>query len=354
MSEYNPFPFRDLAPNREPEPGMIGVDHPRTGSPARDLMVSAGLDWNVRKCPLAVVHHDGSEGPDASMPSFIPAAPAVALCRMDADGRPLQTLAVHKDTYQEVQWHVLADLADALGLDVVEAFQLRANRVVLLKCSPERFVIGNRDESIAHTMLGMAHDGSMGVFLMQWIERLVCSNGMTVMRGESVFKIPHRRNVLARIETAKRALGAAQVSGEEYRKQALRLASTDLSLHDILSWFGVVYRETVSAEPRGRYSADPVEAKAWARWNSGFQAITRDWRETYLAESRTLPDLAGSLWLAFNAVTNWIDHRSTVRVHKGQQNNADDARRFAGMLGTGASRKVRVFAMALQCADGVA
>jgi hypothetical protein len=67
----------------------------------------------------------------------------------------------------------------------------------------------------------------------------------------------------------------------------------------------------------------------------------RDWSEYFFDQGRgnRLPDVSGSLWAAFNGVTEWLDHR------KGRQNEGQ--RLNSLWFGEGARIKNRAYEVAV-------
>jgi hypothetical protein len=69
---------------------------------------------------------------------------------------------------------------------------------------------------------------------------------------------------------------------------------------------------------------DRVEAEALKKWLAKRDEVLTEWTRLYTAECDKRKATAGTLWAAFNAVTEWHDHErgrfeavadSTARVH---------------------------------------
>lgn len=323
-----------------------------TAPTAVELLASAGLDWTVHKRPLAALIDQGP----GRLPQVVDAAPHVALVAELADGPVV--LSAPKRGYEPFQNSDLAELADRLhsagAVGAPERVEvMRGGRVVLVHCAAEGFTLGETDETKRYTVLGMSHDGTLPLFAVSLATRMFCQNQLVSMAAKGVggIRVRHTSGMRVRLDQAEEAVARSTALAQDFERHARRLAGRTITLYQALAFWRLAW-STLSAEPDGQHAPLDADRRAWSRWDGRRAAATDAWLRTYNDESEALPGVAWTGWLAFNAVTRWIDNERVVRRSGGR--TEAEARAYAALFGSAARAKTKILSLALQSMGGQA
>ena len=162
--------------------------------------------------------------------------------------------------------------------------------------------------------------------------RVVCNNTLTraLSKGRTI-RVRHDRDMKKQLEHAKELLGVVQVQYDELTALFRRLADVRLRHEQALKYFADVFPEGSNAETAKR-AADQ------RRWAHHFYEHGR---------GNDLPKVRGTLWAAYNGVTELIDHRRPMTADPDFT-----AKRLASIwFGRGAAIKGRALELAKDMSD---
>jgi phage/plasmid-like protein (TIGR03299 family) len=232
----------------------------------------------------------------------------------------------------EVQYHT----AGALGA---------GNRVWLLAKLPGQIrVAGTDDVSEKYLLLANGHDGTLALRCLFTPVRVVCQNTLSLaLRGQKAgagVTLRHTGDVKSKLSEARRTLGLAEQFYTDLEAKANRLASVAMTSDRCRRYFEAVFP-----------LPDEPEKHQWA---------VKSARETHdkllgLFERGKGADLRGvrhTLWAAYNAVTEYVDHaKPSYQDKKKSLEENRSARLDRIWFGAGASLKASAFEHAMAFAS---
>lgn len=260
---------------------------------AAQAISAAGLDWEVQKQPLFT-------GPDRS----VRMKDWFAVCRTDRLAEPtggqLGVVGPHFEPLQNRDaFSFLDPVVGAGGAVFHTAGALRGGRQVwmLAKLPGEIRVVGD-DIAEKYLLLANGHDGSMAVRILFTPIRVVCQNTLNLaLRSNKGLAIRHYPDVAARVRAASELMGIAGRAFDRAGIVMQRMAAVSM-LGDRL----------------GQYLNCVIplagEGPALARSQAKHTRLT-DLFHTGLGND--MPGVRGSLWAAYNAVTQWVDRESFTK-----------------------------------------
>jgi phage/plasmid-like protein (TIGR03299 family) len=296
------------------------LDDPAT---AAEAITAAGLDYQVELARLATV--DG-----------IPVPQRVAAVRSDTQ----DVLGVVSPAYVPVQNRQAFGFLDAVaaegGIRYHTAGVLRrGERIWLLgKLPGEIRVRGSDDVTEKYLLLSNSHDGSSALRVYFTPIRVVCSNTLAMAdragKGEGI-AIRHRGNLAYKVRAAQEVLGLAVRYYDDLEGQIDLLAGHYPTSAQLESYFRSLYPDPEQgSNSRARHAREAL----YALFERGM--------------GNDIPAIRHSSWAAFNAVTEFVDHR-----RPGRGRDVDDrasSRLESAWFGSGAALKARAFDLALALA----
>ncbi|MBM4033053.1 MAG: DUF932 domain-containing protein [Planctomycetes bacterium] len=264
---------------------------------AQQAIRAAKLDWSVKKVPLfafegrialdvpgkfAVVREDLWGTPDCCVLGVV-----------GRDYRPLQ----NRDAFRFFDPIVGEDAAIYHTAGVLGA----GERIWILAKLPSQIRVVGVDISDKYLLLSNSHDGQSAVQMKFTPIRVVCQNTLTMAlsTGPTV-RAPHLRNLEERLQEARRLLGIVEQRYAEIEKAFQAMAKVQVDGERLAFYLGLVF-----PDPK-----DPLNERAMAR-------VKRDrfWSGHFFEHGagKDVPGVRGTLWAAYNGVTEYIDHRELPR-----------------------------------------
>ena len=288
-----------------------------------EAIQAAGLDWRVAKIPLA-----------ASDGRTLQPVDRFAVVRMDLwgkDGGPVlgyvgshYTPLQNRDAFRFFddivgEGAAIYHTAGALG---------HGERVWILAKLPEQIRVIGDDVVDKYLLLSNSHDGSSCVEVKFTPVRVVCQNTLSLaLRWGRTIRVPHTRHVKDRLAEAADLLGVVE---NEFARAGMvfrRMAEIPVG-GEALGW----YLDQVFPYPEDR-----TDSARLAR-------VTRDreWAGYFFdqGEGNGAAKVRGTLWAAYNGVTEYVDHRVLDQT--------GDRRLASVWFGDGRRIKARAFAAAVQ------
>ncbi|MCC6178371.1 MAG: DUF945 domain-containing protein [Chloroflexi bacterium] len=270
---------------------------------AADAITKARLNWKVAKVPLtmtrgyqtlpirnrfAVVREDHWEKPPLTGAAEEREGPCPILGIVGREYQPLQ----NSDAFAFFDEIVKSGRAT---YEWAGAFGHGWRIWVLVKMTKELRVVGD-DVVYPYLLLTNSHDGSSSVQVRFTPVRVFCENCLTTgQRGGPAFSITHRRALVSNLAVAQRTLGEIEQRFDQMGDDFTSMAHVALNGSMLDEFLGRVF-------PIPREGA---EAKTTRR-----MLQCRD-RAAHLFEhgaGNRHPDVKGTLWAAYNGVTELADH----------------------------------------------
>lgn len=285
------------APARQHAFADLGADVSELKTGDEVLEAAMLTDWNVRKLPL-FTEEDGKQ---------IPITHKVAVVRdHPITGEP-DVLGDVSPRYQEVQNEeivaFLDNLVDESGANYATAGSTRGgSRVFVTMKLPNHMLIGGIDRVEMHLGVTTSHDGSGSFQVMATPLRMQCLNQLSValhQAGDNVFRARHTKNVTQMIQQAREALDLTFRYTEDFTNLAELMLNQEMTL--------ATFEKIIEAEFGAPDDAAPATV---TRCDNKIQQMIDLWH------SPTQTEINGTVWGAFNALTEWYDHYSPVRGDK--------------------------------------
>lgn len=229
------------------------------------------------------------------------------------------------------QFAVLDAIRDESGAAYETAGAMHNGKVVFVTMKmPDSLVFNaaqGSDQVDLYLMAMNSHDGSKAFTLAVTPIRVVCQNtlDLAVRQAHRVFKIKHTRNAKSKITEAREALDLTFAYVEEFEQQVQQLIAQPMSDGDFERFIDSLVKKP-AASKRQETRIENTKIALRDMWNSPTQ------------------QLAGkNKWGAWNAVTEWVDWESGVRLKKANSNS--EARAMRTMSAAASQTKQKAFAL---------
>jgi phage/plasmid-like protein (TIGR03299 family) len=303
----------------------ITVEGVHTPTEALEL---AGLDWEVEQIPMTY-EVDGNTFNVETHVQNIRSDTKTPLGVVGTDWTPFNNRG-------------LAELAEACGetdgmvrCETFGTFR-GGRRVYLLVDTNSTFDLPGGDTNVNYLMFATGHDGGFAVVGMGTSVRVVCNNtfqwAMSSFERDlasgKAFKFRHTTGILDRVEEAKRALKVAASGAEVYKTVAIDMANYQMTESALREFFLDAYTASY-----GKIPTNPKTAKEEASRRRAQERVGQWLTNFSEGQGAQLKSARGTLWGAFNAITEWSDHDRTVRKNKNAR-NVDEARMESNLFGS--------------------
>lgn len=243
--------------------------------------------------------------------------------------------------YQPLQNTELAEIAYSLnGSDsVVESCgSLFNGGQVYFLIRGESFDTGNGNDTVERYMLlTNGHDGMLRATAKPTSIRVVCNNTLTMalnQQGQS-FGFTHNGDMAMKIQEAKEAMAMFRETGQFFKDAVSVLNYRSVTIESVQKFWTEIYQDMFEEIPMNPENKEEERAKKRAK------VTMSEWAKTFDEER----EVAGSnMWNAFNAVTNWMDHKTR---YNGTPEKKAENRLHSNLWGKSETKKKKVFKAAL-------
>src|SRR3989304_425621 len=173
----------------------------------------------------------------------------------------------------------------------------KGERVWIQAKLPGYIEVTKNDIIEKYFLLVNSHNGSTGIKLLFSPQRVVCQNTlqMALVSGQSsIMNIKHTKNHEIKIKQALKVLGLVEKIAEDFENDAKKMYEFKMSDADIDAYLADIINITKEAKDKVELYKD----KSYIRY--------RDYLEGGVGTD--IPGVKGSLWGAYNGVTESIDH----------------------------------------------
>jgi len=208
----------------------------------------------------------------------------------------------------------------------------RGRAIFLLAVLPDYIkILGSEEDTIKkYVLLANWHDGTSALLAMFTDVRVVCNNtlNMALSSAQSQVKIRHTASAEERMKEAMRTMGLVNQYNVELEKAFNKMAVAKMHTDQLLKYVHTLL-------PVDEMASDTAKKNAQER------------REMVLVladkgHGSDLDTARGTVWGAYNAYTEFVDHGSNFR--------SEDGRAASLLVGDGRARKQRAFDLAMQFA----
>jgi len=276
------------------------------------IALDNGLAWKVEKKPL--FDERGNK------------LPVFGMFRSDSN-RYFGTVSEQYNEVQNIDLLRMPELLEKTGTKVefVRAGEMNGGERIFaeyrLPFSVDVRKVGDLVQ--ASIVSSTRHDGKGAVINNVLLNRLVCTNGMTMKTGYALQYARHNAGVEAQIQEMKTTLIRAADDVKAFGELANGLASIYLSTEDIRA---IVERMFYESDTNNIYVNAQKQEKARSIL-SIFEANDND----------AFKKQRGTAWNLLNAVTNYTDHRTNYRSSNGE--TAEQAKARGSLFGAGHALK---------------
>ncbi|MEZ6142066.1 MAG: DUF932 domain-containing protein [Zavarzinella sp.] len=294
------------------------LDQPAT---AREAITAAGLDYRVERKPLKT--QDGTE---------------VSIRKATVRSDTNEVLGVVGNSYVPVQNFQAFEFLDSVVAEGELRYHTagalgRGEKIWMLAKLPGQIEVKNSSDIVEkYLLLSNAHDGSAALRVYFTPIRVVCQNTLSLAESRSQgqgVSILHKGDLQSKIRETRQVLGFATRFYDIAEQRINRLASHFPTQSQLSAYFEEIY-------------PDPEDGKDNTRALNIRQELNRLFEEGIGHDE---PSIKHSSWVAYNAVTEFVDH---VRPGRGLNDMERASRRLDSIwFGNGARLKQKAWNLAL-------
>lgn len=247
----------------------------------------AALDWEVLERPVAFLDDTGAP---ATIPEY------KALVR-ETDGRTLGIVGAKYTPLQNREAFKFFDpVLQNRSARLESAGSLRGGKRVWILAKLEHATadVLPGDPVEAYLLLYNSFDGSTAVGVQFTTIRVVCQNTLAAAREqgskgmEASIKLRHRGELAEALDIVQKAVNASKRTFDLTLEQFRFLTRKQLTVGSLEKYLRAVF-EVPAAEKLPKYTDYVLESLE-------------------IGPGSSIPGVAGTMWGAFNAVTDWLDH----------------------------------------------
>jgi phage/plasmid-like protein (TIGR03299 family) len=286
----------------------------------------AGLDWQVEQWGLRA-YKPGS-------PSDAPKDVDDKLANVRSDTKAV--LGVVGTNYRPFQNREAFDFMDALVGERLAMFETAGSlkggkHIWMLARIPREIRVAGNDTVRPYVLLTNSHDGTRTLRMIPTTVRVVCWNTLTLAlnraRAQEGLAIVHTESLERRVAEARHKLGIIANRIDRFAEQAQTLAKRQLTTEQLRDYFTQLVAKR----------SERQQKKLMERFLDNFHN-----------QRNALPEIRGSVWAAYNAVSEFADHEITV--HGKDEWTRLDNRVNSMWFGSGNALKQEAFEAALALA----
>ena len=280
------------------------------------MVVAAGLDWDVELRPIF------AQSPDGEMIKL----PVRRALMRTSDNK---VMTITGDLWKPLQnrdaMEFFRDYTESGGAKLETAGSLRGGKVIWALASiNEGFTVGRSDHVKGYVLLISPHEVGKAITVRTTTVRVVCANtmAMAVQNGRAQFSQNHLTQFDA--NRAKETIGLAKEQVHQAHLDAEALSQLKLSNYDTVRFLSKFFAPT----PEGMKEQAHIEMLL----NDPSQR-PKQMDQVMASVERAPGAIPNNGWGVFNGVTHWVDHVA------GSKN---DARLFNAWLGERSRLKTEI------------
>lgn len=308
---------------------------------SEEAIIAANLGWEVRLDP--------AQRNGADVPNYF------WTVRDDTD----TALGIVTSRYQPVQnreaFKFFDDVCqDPHGPKFVTAGSLFGGKKIwMLAKMPDIITVAGHDVVEEYLLLTNTHNASEKLSVLWTPVRVVCNNTLTLAlrtRGGG-WDFRHTGGITSKIEEAQDALGILRANHEHFSEALQTLVHFEPTEEQIDMTIAKLFVGKVTVDPdKPIFGEDEAGIEGEEVISTRLANIRSEVKElVYSGIGNDADGVRGTGWAFLNGVTEYVDHRRTVRVSEGR--DRDDARLQTIWYGSGAQTKAAAFKEILKLAS---
>lgn len=301
------------------------LDRPAT---AEQAIKAAHLDWEVSKQPLFAGDEEHRRVPDR-----------YAIVRADDWKNGKATVfGVVRRAYTPVQNRDAFRFFDPIIGEKAAVYHTagalgNGERIWILAKLPDDIRVIGDDIAQKYLLLSNSHDGNSAIQIKFTPIRVVCENTLTMALSQGpTLRVPHTKDVQERLRMAANMLNAIKVRYSELEGVFKRMATVQMNRDRLQKYYLQVFPDPKRGADESRYE----RALALAHTDRAGAERLYD-----VGRGNQQKGVAGTLWAAYNGVTEYIDYQRYAKA-------TDDRQVEAMWFGDGYSAKARAYTIAEQ------
>ncbi len=306
-----------------------GLGNELKSPPTSEAAIDAsGLNWRVAKVPLYVAGgtrlHELKDKFAVVREDHLADGVCHAFGVAGRDYVPLQNVEAFQFFDPIVrEGHATYETAGALG---------KGERVWVLARLREDLQIADGDHAKRYLLLSNTHNGTSSLQLKITPVRVVCNNTLTLALAQGgTIRVRHDRDMKKALDRAKQLLGLVQDSYAKLEGIFRSMVATRVDPPAVQRYLAAVFPDPVDAADAKAIEVLEIQrALAIHLFHNG--------------QGNSQPAVKGTLWAAYNGVTELIDHRKATL--KGP--DCTERRLHSVWFGRGAAIKARAFRVAAE------
>jgi len=290
---------------------------------AKEAICAAKLDWTVEK-RSAYYFHANSAMPIPDKFAVVPAD------GWEQESRP--AFGIVSKSFKLLQNREAFSFFDPIVGQEAAVYHTagalqNGRRIWILAKLPETIRVIGDDITDKYLLLSNSHDGHGAVQIKFTPIRVVCHNTLTMaLNYGPTLRVAHTRDMHVRLKQAERLLGIVHKQYDDLAETFQHMTRVQISGDDLAAYYRTVFPDPPNPDD-----------------DAGFVRVKRDrlLAEALFADGvgADMPGVPGTLWAAYNGVTEYIDHRPMQTTADGRLN--------AIWFGTGYLAKARAFRAAV-------
>lgn len=322
--------------NREKAWHGLGIVVQEDMTPEQAMKVS-GLGWTVSKSDtVAAVKVEGEEKQYLSETKDYS-----AIIRDDTKS----ILSIQGAGYKPVQNSEVFDLAYSLdkGIKVESAFSMAGGRRLVVLCRTGEMEAMSGDLLHKYMCLVNSHDGTIALSALPTSVRVVCRNTLNMAMAQGAkksYRVVHSGNMEEKKKAMEKALQLYATTGKLFADKVEALVKKPMTKDELQAFWVDVWGQLETPIVANPTNEDEAENR-----NSAMEAIGK-WSLIFDQE-RELLHAPANLWLACNAVTKHIQHKTFVG--RGRR-PTEDSLIQSNLLGLNQDKSIEVMKYALSLA----
>jgi phage/plasmid-like protein (TIGR03299 family) len=199
----------------------------------------------------------------------------------------------------------------------------QGERVWILAKLPGHIRVVGDDISEKYLLLSNGHDGKSSVQVKFTPVRVVCQNTLTLALDEGkAIRVVHHADIHRKLERAHQMLGLIHARFSDMEQAFQQMTRVKMNTNRLADYLSAVYPPVKEPDRMELVQRD------------------RNWSEYFYDQGRgnRMPGVTGTLWAAFNGVTEWQDHRKSRQ--------SENQRLVSSWFGGAFQTKARAFAIA--------
>lgn len=298
-----------------------------TAATAKEALKDAHLDWTVSKKPVYARQSNGNY-------HTIPGRYTVVRDDVWETDTPVAFGTVG-DKYRPLQNVEAFSFFDNVVGEGAAAYEtagalFSGKRIWITAKLPDDVKVVGDDVVSQYLLLTNTHDGSASVQVYFTPVRVVCWNTLSMSMGtkQREVRVRHTESMIHNLRTASKIMGIVKVESKQAADVFQAMTKVEMTGDRLDTYFKQIY-----AEPQPKENEEEVTERTRTNYTTKMTTLRRIFEESPTIAQ--VPGARGTLWGAYNSVTQYVDH-----VVK---DTSEDKQMQRTVFGSGRDAKIEAF-----------